>query len=133
MTARLIQSIIPAERGMRQVYLDDLLWVLCGRLATRNRTLGCILTTMAALGLRLSLKKGERSTDVTWIGVKFKLVAPDSPTGRLGGSALKGGRPRQERPRQRPPSPPGRRQPLPLVLIEDADTMRTPLVIPSYK
>ena len=27
--------------------------------------------------IRLSLKKGERSTDVTWIGVKFKLVAPD--------------------------------------------------------
>ena len=77
MTARLIQSIIPAEKGMHQVYLDDSLWVLCGRLATRNRTLGCILTTMAALGLRLSLKKGERSADVTWIGVKFKLVAPD--------------------------------------------------------
>ena len=79
MTARLIQSIIPAEKGMRQVYLDDSFWVLRGRIiiATRNRTLGCILTTMAALGLRLSLKKGERSADVTWIGVKFKLVAPD--------------------------------------------------------
>ena len=38
MTARLIQSIIPAEKGMHQVYLDDSLWVLCGRLATRNRT-----------------------------------------------------------------------------------------------
>ena len=77
LVARLVQSIIPAERGMHQVYLDDSLWVLCGTLATRNSTLACILTTMAALGLKLSLGKGERAAAVTWIGVNFKLVAPD--------------------------------------------------------
>lgn len=27
--------------------------------------------------LKLSLAKGERATSVTWIGVNFKLVAPD--------------------------------------------------------
>ena len=32
-----------------------------------------ILTTMAAMGFRVSLKKGERSTQVQWIGVQFSL------------------------------------------------------------
>eukprot|EP00913_Durusdinium_trenchii_P003850 g3564.t1 len=75
--ARLVQSVIPAERGMHQVYLDDSLWVLGGKLKERNHTLSCIIYTMAALGLRLSLGKGERAAAVTWIGVHFKLVAPD--------------------------------------------------------
>ena len=75
--ARLLQSVIPAERGMHQVYLDDSLWVLGGKLHERNHTLSCIIHTMAALGLRLSLGKGERSAAVTWIGIHFKLVAPD--------------------------------------------------------
>lgn len=74
LVARLVQSIIPAEMGMHQVYLDDSLWVLCGKLATRNSTLACILTTMAALGLKLSLAKGERAAAVTWIGVNFNLA-----------------------------------------------------------
>lgn len=73
--ARFLQSIIPAEQ--HEVYLDDSLWVLRCKLAARNRTLACILTTMAALGLKISLLKGERAAMVTWIGVKFKLVAPD--------------------------------------------------------
>ena len=77
LVARLAQSIIPADRGMHQVYLDDSLWALRGTLASRNSTLACVLTTMAALGLRLSLAKGERAAAVTWIGVNFKLVAPD--------------------------------------------------------
>ena len=77
LVARLVQSIIPAERGTHQVYLDDSLWAPCGTLASRNSTLACILTTMDALGLKLSLAKGERSATVTWIGVNFKLVAPD--------------------------------------------------------
>eukprot|EP00913_Durusdinium_trenchii_P011626 g10919.t1 len=77
MVARFVQAIIPADQGMRQVYLDDSFWVLCGKLATRNQTLALILTTMAALGLKVSLSKGERAAAVTWMGVKFKLVAPD--------------------------------------------------------
>ena len=76
MVARLVQSIIPAEKGMRQVYLDDSLWALCGTLNERNRILSCILTTMAALGLKLSLSKGERGAAVPWVGIRFKLVAP---------------------------------------------------------
>ena len=77
MVARLVQSVVPADQGMHQVYLDDSLWILCGKLGARNRTLALILTTMAALGLKVSLGKGERAAAVTWIGVKFKLVAPD--------------------------------------------------------
>ena len=77
MVARLVQSIIPQENGMHQVYLDDSLWVLCGKLQVRNKILACILTTMAALGLKLSLSKGARAAAVTWVRVKFKLVAPD--------------------------------------------------------
>ena len=77
MVARLVQSIIPPEHGMHQVYLDDSLWALCGRLPVRNKMLACILTTMAALGLKLSLAKGARAASVTWVGVNFKLVAPD--------------------------------------------------------
>ena len=77
MVARLVQSIIPPENGMHQVYLDDSLWALCGRLPVRNKMLACILTTMAALGLKLSLAKGARAASVTWVGVNFKLVAPD--------------------------------------------------------
>ena len=77
MVARLVQSIIPPEHGMHQVYLDDSLWALCGRLPVRNKMLACIFTTMAALGLKLSLAKGARAASVTWVGVNFKLVAPD--------------------------------------------------------
>ena len=77
MVARLVQSIVPVEKGMHQVYLDDSLWALCGTLNERNRVLACILTTMAALGLKLSLNKGERGAAVTWVGIRFKLVAPD--------------------------------------------------------
>ena len=67
MVARLVQSIIPPEYGMHQVYLDDSLWALCGRLPVRNKMLACILTTMAALGLKLSLAKGARAASVTWV------------------------------------------------------------------
>ena len=37
-------------------------------------TLGMILYTMAALGFKVSIKKGERAKQVTWIGVRFTLL-----------------------------------------------------------
>ena len=74
--ARLLQASIPAPLGQHQVYLDDGAWALQGSLQERNSTLGFVLVTMAALGFNIAVKKGERSTEITWIGVKFKLT-PD--------------------------------------------------------
>ena len=74
--SRLIQSAVPGSVGQHQTYLDDAAWVLQGSLAERNETLAFILYTMAALGFRISLQKGMRSTQVTWVGVRFT-VTPD--------------------------------------------------------
>lgn len=73
MVARLIQSVVPGYRGQHQCYLDDSLWVLTGTLKQRTYYLSFILHTMAAMGLRVSLSKGERASSVQWIGVKFTL------------------------------------------------------------
>eukprot|EP00435_Cladocopium_sp_Y103_P009539 s1894_g2.t1 len=71
--ARLLQSLVRGDEGQHQVYLDDSLWMLQGTLVQRNSVLSMLLTTMSALGLRVSLAKGERSTRVQWIGIKFSL------------------------------------------------------------
>lgn len=65
-TSRLLQSCLPAEEAKHQTYLDDSLWALQGTLARRNLVLGFILHTMAALGFKLSVTKGERGASVTW-------------------------------------------------------------------
>ena len=74
--SRLIQSAVPGSTGQHQTYLDDAAWVLQGSLAERNDTLAFILYTMAALGFRISLQKGMRSTQITWVGIRFT-VTPD--------------------------------------------------------
>ena len=71
--ARLLQSLVSADEAQHQVYLDDALWVLQGTLASRNSLLAMLLTTMASIGFKVSLKKGERATQVLWIGVQFSL------------------------------------------------------------
>ena len=73
MLARMLQSLMTTDEAQHQVYLDDAIWVLQGGLKDRNLNLSLILVTMAALGFRVSLKKGERSTQVLWIGVQFSL------------------------------------------------------------
>ena len=75
--SRLIQSVVPGAEGQHQTYLDDAAWVLQGSLVERNSTLAFILYTMAALGFRISLQKGMRSTQVTWVGVRFT-VTPEN-------------------------------------------------------
>ena len=72
----LFRSAVPGAAGQHQTYLDDAAWVLQGSLAERNDTLAFILYTMAALGFRISLQKGMRSTQVTRVGVRFT-VTPD--------------------------------------------------------
>ena len=58
--ARLLQACIQAAEGSHQVYLDDSLWALLGGRRRRKQLLAFILTTMAALGFKVSYKKGLR-------------------------------------------------------------------------
>ena len=70
---RLLQSLVAGHEGRHVTYLDDSIWVLQGDLQTRNLVLSMILYTMAALGFKVSIKKGERAPQVVWIGVQFNL------------------------------------------------------------
>lgn len=74
MLARFQQSLLEGHEGQHLVYLDDGLWFLQGDLKTRNSNLAMVLTTAAALGFKVSLKKGERSTQVAWIGIRLTLT-----------------------------------------------------------
>ena len=71
--SRLLQATTPVEFAQHQTYLDDQLWMLQGSLQQRNEVLGVILLTMAALGFKVNVRKGERGSNVVWIGVKFTL------------------------------------------------------------
>lgn len=72
--ARLLAAGVSIKRGGHQVYLDDSLWVLQGKLNERSCTLAFILYTMRALGIKVALKKGERARSVSWIGIKLTMV-----------------------------------------------------------
>lgn len=76
--ARCLQSAMDPSLAMHQVYLDDSLWGLQGTLKQRNLCLSFILYTMAALGFRIALHKGIRSSTVTWVGVRFQIVDVDT-------------------------------------------------------
>ena len=71
--SRLLQSITPVEFAQHQTYLDDQVWMLQGSLQQRNEVLGVVLCTMAALGFRINVSKGERGSTVVWIGVRLTL------------------------------------------------------------
>ena len=72
--ARLLQAAVERKHGQHQCYLDDAMWCLCGDLQRRNTTLAFILTTMAALGFKVALEKGERANALTWIGVRLAIL-----------------------------------------------------------
>ena len=72
--ARLQQSLIDGHEGQHLVYFDDGLWFLQGSLRNRNLVLSMVLTTAAALGFKVSLKKGMRATQVSWIGIRMTLT-----------------------------------------------------------
>ena len=76
--ARLLQSCIPLHVGQHQVYLDDSCWMLQGTLRERTTALAFIIYTMAALGLEVSIKKGERGAQVAWAGLHFRLPGRDA-------------------------------------------------------
>ena len=72
--ARFLQALFQGGEAQHQVYLDDGLWVLQGTLKERNSMLALILTTICGLGFKVSLKKGLRSTQVEWVGVRFTIT-----------------------------------------------------------
>ena len=72
--ARMLQSLVNGSEAQHQVYLDDSFWTLQGTLRERNSVLAMILTTMAALGFRVALNKGERSSQIEWIGIRFTIT-----------------------------------------------------------
>ena len=73
--SRLLQSTMDPSEAQHQNYLDDGLWCMQGTLARRNELLAFILYTLKALGLNVSLQKGQRSASVVWIGVKYTILA----------------------------------------------------------
>lgn len=81
--SRLLQSLVQGHEAQHQTYLDDAFWVLQGSLKVRNLVLSMLLHTCAALGFKVALKKGERSTQVQWIGVRFSLVQDNLIVGVL--------------------------------------------------
>ena len=48
--------------------------MMVGTLEERNSSLSLILYSMLAMGVVISMKKGERSSSLTWVGVKFSLA-----------------------------------------------------------
>ena len=62
--SRLLQSLVQGGEGQYQTYLDDGLWVLQGPLKSHNSILAMILTTLFALGRKVSFKKGLRSSQL---------------------------------------------------------------------
>ena len=78
MLGRLLQSGMAVEQGVSQIYLDDTIWALQGDLHTRSSSLAFALYTLAALGARVSLGKGARANQVTWVGVQLTLVDADN-------------------------------------------------------
>ena len=73
LVSRLLQSLVQGNEAQHQTYLDDGLWILQGTLKERNSILAMVITTLFALGLKVSLKKGLRSSQVQWVGVRFTL------------------------------------------------------------
>ena len=71
--SRLIQSLFWKAEVQLSTYIDDPLWMLVGSLRRRTRNLSLALLTLAALGVRMSWKKGARGSSVTWIGVSFSI------------------------------------------------------------
>ena len=78
MLARLLQSGLELSQGAHNVYLDDSMWIFQGTLQERSSSLSFVLTTMKALGVRVALRKGQRATEIQWVGVTFNLVDEDT-------------------------------------------------------
>ncbi len=72
--ARFIQAGLDPTVAVHQVHLDDSIFYMQGPLTARDAALSYVLYSMAALGLRVSYKKGKRGCEVQWVGITFKLA-----------------------------------------------------------
>ena len=70
---RLLQSMVQPHECMVQIYVDDILLVMTGSRQHREHVLAMVIHTLAAMGMMLSLEKGERGTRLTWIGTTIEL------------------------------------------------------------
>ena len=70
---RLLAGFMMPYEGQLQIYVDDLIIALQGGVLHRNVILSGLLYTMAAMGVQVSLGKGERGIRVTWIGAEIEL------------------------------------------------------------
>ena len=76
---RLLQSMVKPDEAALQIYIDDLLIAMRGRPEERCKVLAMMLYTMRAMGIMISLEKGERGTRVTWIGTQFEVFETRKP------------------------------------------------------
>ena len=77
---RLLQSMVKPFEMQLQVYVDDVLGAIAGPAGRRYKLVSMILYTLSALGIRVSLKKGEQGPRIKWIGVTFKVNFPENVT-----------------------------------------------------
>ena len=70
---RLLAGFMMPFEGQLQIYVDDLIICLQGSKLHRNVILSGLPYTLAAMGVQVSLGKGERGVKVTWIGAQIEL------------------------------------------------------------
>ena len=74
---RLISVLCEPEAGQVQIYIDDILMVARGHSEERTSMISLVLYTLKALGVQISLRKGERGEQIKWIGVYVNLEWSD--------------------------------------------------------
>ena len=78
---RLMAALAKPEQGQAQVYVDDLLLLARGTQEERWSMVSLLLYTLRALGVQVSLRKGERGEQIKWIGVVINLDWENTPKG----------------------------------------------------
>ena len=73
MLMRMWQSMLGADRGVLQCYMDDPLLAVQGSKAERNGAVAMLLYTAWALGVNMSYAKGERGSRLVWIGITIEV------------------------------------------------------------
>ncbi len=70
---RLIAALCEPECGQVQIYIDDILMIARGHSDERASMISMVLYTLKAMGVQISLRKGERGEQIKWIGVHVNL------------------------------------------------------------
>ena len=70
---RLTQSLFYGFEVQSQIYMDDLLYAVKGPVRHREKLISLMIYTLRAMGVQLSLGKGERGTRIQWIGALIEL------------------------------------------------------------